>query len=96
MIGMKKGGKRLFILPPDIGYSGHDSSPTFPTDTPIMVLLHVKRVKFSRGSPPDGTSREKQETSKNSVEKKSSLESSVSDSNDAPFGGDPMDLGSGR
>lgn len=58
--GMKKRGKRLFVIPPDLGYSGHDSNPSFPTNTPLMVYAIIKRVKFSsKNRSSDETSRER-------------------------------------
>lgn len=44
---MKKFGKRLFVIPPDLGYSGRDKNATFPTNVPLLVYVIVKRVKYS-------------------------------------------------
>lgn len=47
LVGMKKSGKRLFVIPPDLGYCGRDTNATFPTNVPLMVYVILKRVKYS-------------------------------------------------
>ena len=45
MLGMKKGGKRLIIVPPKLGYGDKGSSPKVPGGATLVFHVEVIRVR---------------------------------------------------
>ncbi|XP_074149775.1 FK506-binding protein 15 isoform X2 [Sminthopsis crassicaudata] len=56
MIGMRKGGKRLLIIPPSFAYGSEGISGHIPSDSTLIFEVQVKRVKFAKDSGSDGHS----------------------------------------
>ncbi|XP_016278346.1 FK506-binding protein 15 isoform X3 [Monodelphis domestica] len=56
MLGMKKGGKRLLIIPPAYAYGSEGISGHIPSDSTLVFEVEVKRVKFAKDSGSDGHS----------------------------------------
>jgi peptidylprolyl isomerase len=38
LLGMKQGGRRLLIIPPDLGYGAQGQNPVKPNETLVFVL----------------------------------------------------------
>ena len=45
MLGMKKSGKRLIIVPPKLGYGDKGSSPKVPGGATLVFHVEVIRVR---------------------------------------------------
>jgi peptidylprolyl isomerase len=43
MVGMKKGGRRLLVIPPDMGYGPTGSGPIGPNETLVFVVDLVEK-----------------------------------------------------
>ncbi|KAM7093502.1 FK506-binding protein 15 isoform 2-T2 [Molossus nigricans] len=57
MLGMKKGGKRLLIIPPACAAGSEGVIGwTQSTDSPLVFEVEIRRVKFARDSGSDGHS----------------------------------------
>ncbi|XP_075761334.1 FK506-binding protein 15 isoform X2 [Pelodiscus sinensis] len=56
MIGMKKGGKRLLIIPPAWAYGSQGVASRIPPDSTLIFEVEVKRVKLVKESGSDGQS----------------------------------------
>ncbi|XP_074871864.1 FK506-binding protein 15 isoform X2 [Carettochelys insculpta] len=56
MIGMKKGGRRLLIVPPAWGYGSQGVPNRIPPDSTLVFEVEVKRVKLVKESGSDGQS----------------------------------------
>ncbi|XP_051835975.1 FK506-binding protein 15 isoform X2 [Antechinus flavipes] len=56
MLGMRKGGKRLLIIPPSFAYGSEGISGHIPSDSTLIFEMQVKRVKFAKDSGSDGHS----------------------------------------
>uniref|UniRef100_A0A8C8SXV4 peptidylprolyl isomerase n=1 Tax=Pelusios castaneus TaxID=367368 RepID=A0A8C8SXV4_9SAUR len=56
MIGMKKGGRRLLIIPPMLAYGSQGVASRIPPDSTLVFEVEVKRVKLMKESSSDGQS----------------------------------------
>uniref|UniRef100_A0A8C6LU13 peptidylprolyl isomerase n=1 Tax=Nothobranchius furzeri TaxID=105023 RepID=A0A8C6LU13_NOTFU len=56
MLGMKKTGHRLIIVPPSLAYGSTGVSNRIPTDSTLIFEVELRRVKFSKDSGSDQTS----------------------------------------
>ncbi|XP_036604051.1 FK506-binding protein 15 isoform X2 [Trichosurus vulpecula] len=56
MLGMRKGGKRLLIIPPTYAYGSEGISGHIPSDSTLVFEVEVRRVKFAKDSGSDGHS----------------------------------------
>ncbi|KAH9500362.1 FK506-binding protein 15 [Bulinus truncatus] len=52
MLGMKKGGKRLLIIPPSLAYGSQGAGERIPPDSTLVFEVHVMRVKLQKGDSP--------------------------------------------
>ncbi|XP_067868853.1 FK506-binding protein 15 isoform X2 [Heterodontus francisci] len=50
MLGMKKNGKRLLIVPPSLAYGSQGIPNRVPPDATLVFEVEVKRVKFAKES----------------------------------------------
>lgn len=53
MVGMRKGGKRLLIIPPSLAYGTSGLAGRIPPDSTLVFEVEVKRVKFVKDSGSD-------------------------------------------
>ena len=44
LLGMRAGGRRLLIIPPDLGYGAAGSPPTIPADAPLVFVIDLKKI----------------------------------------------------
>ncbi|XP_043355076.1 FK506-binding protein 15 isoform X15 [Dermochelys coriacea] len=56
MMGMKKGGRRLLIIPPAWAYGSQGVASRIPSDSTLVFEVEVKRVKLVKESGTDGQS----------------------------------------
>src|SRR3546814_13460995 len=42
--GMKVGGRRILVIPPDLGYGAAGSPPKIPADAPLVFVIDLKKV----------------------------------------------------
>ena len=42
--GMKRGGRRLLIIPPDLGYGAQGSPPTIPANETLMFVVDLRKA----------------------------------------------------
>ncbi|CAL1538617.1 unnamed protein product [Lymnaea stagnalis] len=52
MLGMKKGAKRLLIIPPSLGYGSQGAGERVPPDSTLVFEVQVMRVKLQKGDSP--------------------------------------------
>ncbi|KAL5012698.1 hypothetical protein ScPMuIL_011249 [Solemya velum] len=52
VIGMKKGGKRLLIVPPSMGYGAQAMGSKIPPNSTLVFEIEVVRVKLSKADSP--------------------------------------------
>jgi peptidylprolyl isomerase len=44
MVGMRQGGRRLLIIPPDLGYGPQGSGPIAPNET-LVFAVDLQKLK---------------------------------------------------
>ncbi|XP_026100132.1 FK506-binding protein 15-like isoform X2 [Carassius auratus] len=54
MMNMRKGGKRLMVIPPSLAYGSHGVANRVPPDSTLVFEAEIRRVKFAK----DGSSRD--------------------------------------
>jgi FKBP-type peptidyl-prolyl cis-trans isomerase len=42
--GMKVGGRRILVIPPDLAYGATGSPPTIPANAPLVFVIDLKKV----------------------------------------------------
>ena len=47
-VGMAKGGKRLLVIPPVLGYGSQGVSGRIPPNACLVFEVEVKKIKLSR------------------------------------------------
>ncbi|GFN76396.1 peptidylprolyl isomerase [Plakobranchus ocellatus] len=52
MLGMKKGGKRMFVIPPHLAYGSQGVADRIPPDSTLAFEVEVVRVKLQKGESP--------------------------------------------
>jgi FKBP-type peptidyl-prolyl cis-trans isomerase len=45
VVGMKEGGRRLLIIPPDLGYGAQGSPPSIPADETLVFVVDLVEVE---------------------------------------------------
>ncbi len=45
LVGMKAGGRRELIIPPDLGYGAQGSPPTIPADATLVFIVDMISIK---------------------------------------------------
>ncbi|XP_069465910.1 FK506-binding protein 15 isoform X2 [Ambystoma mexicanum] len=53
MVGMRKGGRRLLIIPPALAYGSSGVAGRIPPDSTLVFEVEIKRVKFVKDSGSD-------------------------------------------
>lgn len=56
VIGMKKGSKRLLVVPPSLGYGSQGAGSKIPPNSTLIFEIEVVRVKFAKTADPQGQS----------------------------------------
>ncbi|KAI3372659.1 hypothetical protein L3Q82_022705, partial [Scortum barcoo] len=56
MLGMKKAGRRLIVVPPELGYGSKGVPNHIPANSTLIVEAELRRVKFSKDSGSDRAS----------------------------------------
>uniref|UniRef100_A0A8C1U7W8 peptidylprolyl isomerase n=1 Tax=Cyprinus carpio TaxID=7962 RepID=A0A8C1U7W8_CYPCA len=54
MLNMRKGGKRLMVIPPSLAYGSQGVASRIPPDSTLVFEAEIRRVKFAK----DGSSRD--------------------------------------
>ncbi|HEY4098553.1 MAG TPA: FKBP-type peptidyl-prolyl cis-trans isomerase [Baekduia sp.] len=42
--GMKVGGRRVLVIPPDLGYGAAGSPPSIPANAPLIFVIDLKKI----------------------------------------------------
>eukprot|EP01087_Luapelamoeba_hula_P016036 TRINITY_DN4892_c0_g1_i7.p1 TRINITY_DN4892_c0_g1~~TRINITY_DN4892_c0_g1_i7.p1 ORF type:complete len:1578 (+),score=521.61 TRINITY_DN4892_c0_g1_i7:167-4900(+) len=50
LVGMKKGGKRIIVVPPHLGYGKAGSPPSIPSNSVLLFEVDLQQVRISGGS----------------------------------------------
>ncbi len=53
MIGISKGGKRLLVIPPSLGYGAQGVAGRIPANAVLIFEVEVRKVKFSKEREPE-------------------------------------------
>ncbi|XP_069378932.1 FK506-binding protein 15 isoform X2 [Paralichthys olivaceus] len=56
MLGMKKAGRRLIVIPPDLAYGSKGVPNCIPANSTLIFEAELRRVKFSKDSGSDRAS----------------------------------------
>nr|XP_022325943.1 FK506-binding protein 15-like isoform X2 [Crassostrea virginica] len=56
VIGMKKGSKRLLVVPPSLGYGSQGAGNKIPPNSTLIFEIEVVRVKYNKSNEPQGQS----------------------------------------
>ncbi|KAM9744696.1 FK506-binding protein 15 isoform 1-T1 [Menidia menidia] len=56
MLGMKKGGRRLIIIPPSLAYGSKEIPNQVPANSTLIFEAELRRVKYSKDSGSDQAS----------------------------------------
>ncbi|CAL8250254.1 unnamed protein product [Boreogadus saida] len=56
MVGMKKSGRRLMVIPPTLAYGSKGLAGRIPADSTLVFEVELRRVKLARDSGSDLTS----------------------------------------
>ncbi|XP_050389435.1 FK506-binding protein 15 isoform X2 [Patella vulgata] len=56
LIGMKKGGKRMLIVPPNLGYGAQGMGDKIPANSTLIFETELVRAKFQKGDQSPGPS----------------------------------------
>ncbi|XP_013870155.1 FK506-binding protein 15 [Austrofundulus limnaeus] len=56
MLGIKKAGRRLIIIPPSLAYGSKEVPNRVPANSTLIFEVELRRVKFSKDSSSDQTS----------------------------------------
>ncbi|KAM4578277.1 FK506-binding protein 15-like [Fundulus diaphanus] len=62
MLGMKKAGRRLIIIPPSLAYGSKGVSNRIPANSTLIFEVELRRVKFSKDSGSDQASASSRES----------------------------------
>ncbi|ESP04504.1 hypothetical protein LOTGIDRAFT_170749 [Lottia gigantea] len=52
LVGLKKGGKRMLIIPPSLGYGAQGMGDRIPANSTLIFETELVRAKFQRGDQP--------------------------------------------
>ncbi|XP_037536706.1 FK506-binding protein 15, partial [Nematolebias whitei] len=56
MVGMKKAGRRLIVIPPSLAYGSKEVPNRVPANSTLIFEVELRRIKFSKDSSSDQTS----------------------------------------
>ncbi|XP_059152791.1 FK506-binding protein 15-like [Physella acuta] len=52
MLGMKKGAKKLLVIPPSLAYGAQGAGERIPPDSTLIFQVQIVRVKLQKGESP--------------------------------------------
>ncbi|XP_048777853.1 FK506-binding protein 15-like isoform X2 [Ostrea edulis] len=56
VVGMKKGSKRLLVVPPSLGYGSQGAGSRIPPNSTLIFEIEIVRVKVAKSSEPQSQS----------------------------------------